>query len=65
MTIRVKARINEAGDVAAAELSGGNALVYDAVRSAFGQWKFFPALLQGEARCVDTEIPIVLKFGQR
>jgi tetratricopeptide (TPR) repeat protein len=65
MTIRVKARINEAGDVAAAELSGGNALVYDAVRSAFGQWKFSPALLQGEARCVDTEIPIVLKFGQR
>ncbi len=65
MTIRVRARINEAGDVAAAELSGGNALVYDAVRAAFGQWKFFPALVQGAARCVDTEIPIVLKFGQR
>ena len=65
MTIRIRARINEAGDVAAAELSGGNALVYDAVRAAFGQWKFFPALVQGAARCVDTEIPIVLKFGQR
>ena len=65
MTVRVRARINEAGDVAAAELSGGNALVYDSVRAAFGQWKFSPALLQGEARCVDTEIPIVLKFGQR
>ena len=65
MTIRIRARINEAGDVAAAELSGGNALVYDAVRAAFGQWKFSPALMQGEVRCVDTEIPIVLKFGQR
>ena len=65
MTIRIRARINEAGDVAAAELLGGNALVYDAVRAAFGQWKFSPALVQGEVRCVDTEIPIVLKFGQR
>jgi hypothetical protein len=65
VTVRVKAKISEAGDSAAGELNGGNALLYEAVRAAFNQWKFSPAIVQGEARCVDTEIPIVLKFAER
>ena len=65
MTVRVKARISDTGDTAATELNGGNAIVYDAVRAALVQWKFSPAIVQGEARCVDTEIPIVLKFAER
>jgi hypothetical protein len=62
VTVRVKAKITDAGDTVPRELTGGNALLYDAVRAAVGQWKFSPAIVQGEARCVDTEIPMVLKF---
>jgi tetratricopeptide (TPR) repeat protein len=65
VTVRVKAKISEAGDTAAVELNGGNALLYDGVRAAINQWKFSPAIVQGEARCVDTEIPMVLKFAER
>ena len=65
VTVRVKAKISEAGDTAAGELNGGNPLLYDGVRAAVNKWKFSPAIVQGEARCVDTEIPIVLKFAER
>jgi hypothetical protein len=65
VTVRVKAKISEAGDAVAGDLNGGNALLYDPVRVAINQWKFSPAIVQGEARCVDTEIPIVLKFAER
>jgi hypothetical protein len=62
LTVTVKAKINEKGDVAASEMQGGNPLIHSAVRTAFEQWKFFPAFVQGEARCFDTEIPIVITF---
>jgi hypothetical protein len=65
VTVRVKTKISEAGDTAAGDLNGGNALLYDSIRAAVNQWKFSPAIVQGEARCVDTEIPIVLKFTER
>jgi hypothetical protein len=65
VTVRVKAKISEGGDTVATELNGGNALLYDGVRAAVDQWKFSPAIVQGEARCVDTEIPIVLRFAER
>lgn len=65
VTVRVKTRISETGDATAAELNGGNALLYDGVRAAIDQWKFSPAIVQGEARCVETEIPVVLKFAER
>lgn len=65
VTVRVKARITQAGDTTVTELNGGNTLLYDGVRTAVGQWKFSPAIVQGEARCVDTEIPFVLKFAER
>jgi hypothetical protein len=65
VTVRVKAKISAAGDTVAGDLNGGNALLYDSVRTAINQWKFSPAIVQGEARCVDTEIPIVLKFAER
>ena len=65
VTVRVKTRISETGDATAAELNGGSALLYDGVRAAIDQWKFSPAIVQGEARCVETEIPVVLKFAER
>jgi tetratricopeptide (TPR) repeat protein len=62
LTVRVKARIDEKGDVTASELHGGNPLLYRAVRIAVDQWKFSPAVVQSGARCVDTEIPLVINF---
>jgi tetratricopeptide (TPR) repeat protein len=63
LTVRVKAKINEKGDAVAGEMLGGNPLLYRAVRAAFDQWTFSPAIVQGRARCVDTEIPIVINLN--
>jgi len=60
MTFRVKARINENGDVESTELRGGNPILHKTVQDAFNQWKFNPALWEGRPRCFDTEIPILL-----
>jgi hypothetical protein len=58
ITVRVKARISETGEATASELQGGNPMLYNPIRAAFERWKFTPAVIQGEARCVETEIPI-------
>jgi tetratricopeptide (TPR) repeat protein len=63
ITVHVKARISEKGDVAASEVSGGNPLLYAAVRDAFSQWKFSPVVSEGDVRCVDTDIPIVINIS--
>src|SRR5206468_9273027 len=39
VTVRVKARINEKGDVTASELQSGNPILYPAIREAIQQWK--------------------------
>jgi tetratricopeptide (TPR) repeat protein len=65
LTVRVKARINEKGDVAASEVTDGNPMINRAIRAAFDQWKFAPTVVQGEPRCVDTEVPIVINFSAR
>lgn len=62
ITVRIKARISETGDVVSSEFQGGSPLLYPAIHEAFQQWKFSPAVTQSEARCVDTEIPIVINF---
>jgi tetratricopeptide (TPR) repeat protein len=58
--VRVKATISEKGDVTAKDVHGDNPMLNNAVKTAIEQWKFSPALLGGEARCVDTEIPFVI-----
>lgn len=63
VTVRIKARINENGDVTASEPQGGNPLLYPGIRDAIQKWKFSPTLIQGQARCVDTEIPLVINFS--
>jgi tetratricopeptide (TPR) repeat protein len=59
-TVRVKATINEKGDVTARDVEGDNSFINAAVKSAIEQWKFFPAVIDGEARCVESEIPVVI-----
>jgi len=65
VTVRVKARINDKGDVVRTEMQGGNPLLYNGVRDAFEQWKFSPAVIDGAQRCMDTEIPIVINFAPK
>jgi len=62
VTVRVKARIDEAGNVTVGEAEGGNPSVNAAVRSAVERWKFNSIIDQTGSRCVDTEIPIFLRF---
>jgi tetratricopeptide (TPR) repeat protein len=62
VTVRVRARIDEAGNVNVSETEGGNPSVSAAVRSAVEMWKFNPIIDQTGVRCVDTEIPIFLRF---
>ena len=60
VTVNVKARIEENGNVTVIGATGANALVSNAVRSAVELWKFTPAMDENGARCVETEIPIVI-----
>jgi tetratricopeptide (TPR) repeat protein len=60
LTVRVKARIDEAGNVTVSDVQGTNPSVNSAVRSAVERWKFSPIIDQNGSRCVDTEIPIVI-----
>ena len=62
LTVRVKARIDEKGNVTASEAEGGNAMLNNAVRNAVRRWKFSPIVDQNGPRCVDTEIPIVIRM---
>ena len=58
----MKIRVNEQGDVVSGEPQGGNPLLYNGIRAAMDRWKFYPAVKDGEPRCVDTEIPITINF---
>ena len=63
VTVRVKTKISETGAVVAAEAQGGNAMLYGPVEAAVKQWKFYPTIVPGgDARCVETDIPIVITF---
>jgi len=58
--IVMKVKIDEAGNVAVKDVQGTNSFLNDRVKTAISQWKFVPALAAGKARCIDTELPIVL-----
>ena len=57
----MKASINETGDVAVTGVVEGNPILNNVVRDAVVQWKFSPIRDASGVRCVDTEIPMVLK----
>jgi tetratricopeptide (TPR) repeat protein len=62
LTVRVKTRIDESGNVTVRETQGENAALNEAVRSALERWKFSPAIVQNVTRCVETEIPIAISL---
>jgi TonB family protein len=58
--VRVKIRVDAIGNVISSETPGGNPMFNNAVKSAVDRWKFSPAMDSSGARCVDTEIPMVI-----
>lgn len=64
VTVHVKARIDEKGNVATSEVYAGNPFLHTAVRTAFQQWKFTPALVDEQPRCVETDIPIIIRVNK-
>lgn len=62
--VRVKARINENGDTTVTGMPDGNPILNNVIKTAVSQWKFTPIRDGNGVRCVDTEIPIVLKLAQ-
>ncbi len=62
ITVRVKVRIDEKGDVTVLEGEAeNNSVLTEAVRSAVERWKFTPIMDETGPHCVETEIPIVIK----
>ncbi len=64
VVVRVKARISETGDVNVTGMPDGNPILNNLIRNAVSQWKFTPIRDENGARCVNTEIPLVLKMAQ-
>jgi tetratricopeptide (TPR) repeat protein len=62
ITVFVKGRIDESGNFDVTDTQGGSPAVNTAVSTALKRWKFSPIIDENGSRCVDTEIPIVLKF---
>jgi tetratricopeptide (TPR) repeat protein len=61
VTVHVKARIDEKGDVTAGEAQGASPMLNEAVRSAVDHWKFAPIMDPSGPRCAEVDIPVVLK----
>jgi TonB family protein len=62
--VRVRVRIDEKGNVAATQIEGEYPFINDAVKDAVRSWKFIPAIIQNEPRCVDTSFTIEIKLNR-
>jgi TonB family protein len=61
VTVRVRARIDEQGNVTVVDVQSSAPILNDPVRTAIERWKFFPIMDQSGTRCVETEIPVVIR----
>jgi hypothetical protein len=60
LMIKIKARIDESGNVSVSEATGANIILTTSLRTAVEKWKFIPSADQNGPRCVDTEFHITL-----
>jgi tetratricopeptide (TPR) repeat protein len=56
----VKIAIDEKGSVFVKDVVNADPRIADALQVAVEQWKFNPIVIDNEARCVETELPIAL-----
>ena len=64
VTVHVKVRISGTGDVTVNSVDDSNPVFGNVIRNAVTQWKFSPIRDQNGLRCVDTDIPMVIKLAQ-
>ena len=64
VSVRTKVRISATGDVTVTGVPAGNPVFNTVVSNAIAQWKFTPARDQNGPRCVDTEIPLVIRLNR-
>jgi tetratricopeptide (TPR) repeat protein len=60
LNLRAKVRIDEYGNVAVQDIQGSNRYINETMKAAIEKWKFIPATIGEQKRCVETELPIVL-----
>jgi tetratricopeptide (TPR) repeat protein len=58
--VRLKTRIDHAGNATVVEVIGVNIILNNAVRAAVEKWKFSPIVDSSGTRCVDTEILVMI-----
>jgi len=61
VSLRARVRIDENGNVSVKEISGASVYINEMMRVAIERWKFSPAVVENQRRCVDTELPVLLK----
>lgn len=59
--VQVQFRIDEKGNVAVNRIEGDYASINNAVKDAVQAWRFIPAIIENEPRCVDTSVRIAIK----
>jgi tetratricopeptide (TPR) repeat protein len=64
LTVHVKAKIDEKGDVSVLDAQGASPILNESVRTAVEHWKFSPIMDQSGARCAETDFPITIKGQQ-
>jgi len=64
VTVRVRTRVTENGDVIVTGMPDGNPVLNEVVRVAVSQWKFAQIRDQSGPRCVESEIPIVIGLAK-
>jgi len=60
LRVRAAVRIDDSGNTSVRALTGGSPVVNRAVVKAVQNWKFYPAKVDNQPRCVETELPIEL-----
>jgi len=58
--IVVSIAIDEKGNVRVKQVAKANPRIADALKAAVNQWKFNPTVIDNQARCVNTDLPIAL-----
>jgi len=58
--IVVRVHIDEEGNVEVNEVANANPRIAGPIRTALEQWKFNPAVINDQARCVETGLPIAV-----
>ena len=58
--IRATIQIDEKGNVTVSQIANANPRIAEAIKAALEQWKFNPMVIDNQARCVETDLPLIL-----